>query len=93
MSILAYFLSDDAKDAYKAEIVPGTRNHILETTWPYVMHALIRRFLTDDVLQTAHEEVIRATQRDSEDEMDFVQRIMDAFRVCRNSFLPAELVN
>lgn len=58
--ILAYLLSEDAKDAYQAQIVPGTRTQALETTWRYVIQALVRRLLTDDVLQTAQDEVIRA---------------------------------
>lgn len=62
--ILEYFLSYDAKDAHQSQIVPGTCNSALETTRPYVVHVLIRRLLTDDLLQTAHNEVSRAIQRD-----------------------------
>lgn len=58
--------------------MPGTRTNALETTCPYFVHALIRLFLTYYVLQTAHDEVSCAIQRDSEYEMSFTQRIMDA---------------
>lgn len=54
---------------------------------------LIERFLSDYVLEKAHDEVTHAAQRDSEDEMDFAQRIMDSSRVCRHVFIPTRFVN
>lgn len=68
------------------KIVPGTRKNVIETTWPYVVYAHTRRVFTEDVLQTAHDEVSCVTQLDSEDEMDFAHRIMDESPVCRFVF-------
>ncbi len=93
--VLAFFLEGDAKDAYMAQMAPGTRSRgtPLSMTWPYVINMLLERFLSDDVLEEAHDEVTRAVQRDREDEMDFAQRILDASRVCRHVFTPTQLVN
>ena len=66
---LAYFLAKEAKDVYQAQVNPGALDsrNALETTWPYVTNALICRFLADDILQSAHDAVVRATHGASED--------------------------
>lgn len=93
--VLAYFLADDAKDAYQSQMSPGALDQgtAFSMSWPYVVHMLIKRFLTDDVLQESYDGVTRAVQREGEDEINFAQRIMDAARLCRHVFSPAELVN
>lgn len=92
---LAYFLAQEAKDVYQAQLNPGalTGHEALEATWPYVIHALIRRFLSGDVLQRAYDAVVRAVQGSNEDEIKFAQRISDAARECSHVFQPMELVN
>ena len=92
---LAYFLAKEAKNMYQAQVNPGALDsrNALEVTWPYVTNALIRRFLADDVLQSAYDAVVRATQGASEDEIKFAQRITDAARECCYVFQPMELVN
>ena len=92
---LAYFLAKEAKDVYQAQVNPGALDSrdALEATWPYVTNALIRRFLADDILQSAYDAVVRATQGASEDETNFVQRITDAARECCHVFQPMELVD
>lgn len=93
--VLAYFLKDDAKDTYQQQTSPGTNipGRELEASWPFVINALLRRFLSDDVLQEAYDGVSRAVQREKEDETAFATRVMDASRVCRHVFTPSELVN
>lgn len=49
--------------------------------------------MTNDVLQSAYDEVSRAEQHDGEDELLYAQRIPDTSRVCRHEFQPTELVN
>ena len=56
-------------------------------------NALIRRFLADDILQSAYDAVMRATQGASEDEIKFAQRITDAAQECCHLFQPMKLVN
>lgn len=53
---LAYLLSENAKYEYDAQINPGTETSPLQAPWPYVVHALIARFLTYNVLQVAHKQ-------------------------------------
>lgn len=64
--IMEYFLSDDEKVAYIPQIDLGTSTEIMETTWKYVVYALIHWFPTDEVLLAAYEEVSRAIKRDYE---------------------------
>ena len=93
--VLAYFLEGDAKDVYQAQTSAGAVHvgDVLSQTWPYVVHHLLIRFLTDDVLQEAHDAVARATQRDDEDEVAFAQRIEHAARDCHHVFAPVDLVS
>ena len=60
---LAYFLAKESKDVYQAQGSPGALDsrNALEGTSPYVINALIRRFLVDDILQTAYDAVVRST--------------------------------
>ena len=93
--LLAFYLSEDAKSVYEAQVNPGTasRTAMLNATWPYVINAMIRRFLTEEVLQEAFDEVDRAKQLDTEDEMQFAQRMLENSRKCCHVFTPSELVN
>ena len=44
--LLAFSLEDDAKDAYQAQVSPGTQvGSLMQDTWPYVIHSLLERFL------------------------------------------------
>ena len=90
---VAYFLAKEAKDVYQAQVNPGALDNALEASWPYVTNAFIRRFLADDILQSAYDAVVRDTQGTSEDEIKFAQRITDAARKCCHVFQPIELVN
>ena len=56
-------------------------------------NALVRCFLPDDILQTANDAVVRATQGAMEDEIKYAQRITDAARECCHVFQPMKLVN
>ena len=87
---MAYFLAKEAKDLYQAQVNPvALDNHnALETIWPYVTNALIRRFLAADILQSVYDAIVRATQGLSEDEVNSAQRITDAARECCHVFQP-----
>ena len=64
-----------------------------QSNWPQVINALLRRFLTDDVLQAAFDSVSRATQGEKEDEGSFAERISKSSRQCRHEFTRIDLVN
>ena len=59
---------------------PSTAPMHSSAHWTYVTNALIHLFLADEILQNAYDAVVRATQRVSEDEVKFEQRITDAAR-------------
>lgn len=93
--LLSYFLVGSAKDTYSEQASPGTtaRDAPLRASWPFVVHALLARFLSDDVLQDAHERVTLARQDEGEDEIVFAERISRASRDCCHVFSRHELVN
>lgn len=73
---------------------PGVaQGNVLAPSWPHVVHALLHRFLTENVLQTAYDVVTQGTQEPNEDELSFARRIQEASRVCRHGFTPSEMAN
>ena len=58
-----------------------------------MVHALIKRYLPDDVLQRAYEKVTDARQKPEEDESKFADRLIAAARDCCNVLEDCELVN
>lgn len=53
--------------------------------------ALLRRYLTDDVLQAAYEEVTFGTQKPEEEESQIADRLSKATCECRHVFEEREL--
>lgn len=49
--------------------------------WPFVVNALIRRFLAEDVLRSAHNAVERAVQTTGEDEGSFTKSLSKKARL------------
>ena len=62
------------------------------STWPFLVHALISRFLDDQVLREAYDAVANAPQRAGEDENTFCDRIHKAAANCHNVFSDGEIV-
>lgn len=95
--VLAFFLTDSAKDVYTSLVSPGSQGagtaRALQGTWPSVVNALIHRFLPDDILQEAMEAVTLAAQAPQEDEDTFGERLEKAARDCQHVFTNHELVN
>ena len=58
-----------------------------------MIHELIKRYLNDDVLQSAFEQVTDTRQKANEDENTFTDHIAKAARDCCNVFRDRELVN
>ena len=61
-------------------------------TWPYLVHALITRFLDDQTLRQAFDAVANQPQRPEEDENAYCDRIQNAATSCFNVFSDAEVV-
>ena len=75
--LLTYYLERSAKTLYASQRSSGLRSEAgaLAGTWPYLIHELIKRYLTDDVLQADYEQVKDARQKSNEDENEFADRI------------------
>lgn len=65
----------------------STRTHDperLSLTWLFILHSLLSRFITYDLLRYDHYAVISARIKQSEKEMDFAKRIHEMAPRCRN---------
>ena len=93
--LLTYYLEGSAKTLYASQHSSGVRSEAGAPagTWSYLIHEFIKRYLTDDVLQTAYEQVTDARQKANEDENAFADRVAKAARDCCNVFRDRELVN
>lgn len=80
--VLLYFLTDDAKDVYHAHISLCTRMQTIALTCIYIVHALISSLWTENVLQSAFDEVTSAEQLHGEDEFLYAPSITDGSRAC-----------
>ena len=94
-SLLTYYLERSTKTLYASQRSSGVRSEAgaLAGTWSYLIHELIKGYLTDDVLQTAYEQVTDARQKANEDENAFADRVAKAARDCCNVFRGREMVN
>ena len=61
-------------------------------TWPYLVHALITRFLDDSTLREAYDAVASTSQKEGEDEDTFCDRLQKAASACHNVFSDEEVV-
>lgn len=62
MRILTFFLKDDAKDSYEEQIIPVIGSFPLAASFSYVIHSHLQRFLADNILREAIEEIIPANK-------------------------------
>lgn len=74
VGVFSYFISEDAKDEYDAQVHLGTSTSTLQATCQYVVHTRLTRFLTYDVLHVAHNVESHDKQGATEVEMQFAQR-------------------
>ena len=95
MKLLSYYLEEDASTAYKEHTAQAMWGANQETrkSWPAVVNMLIKRYLTDDVLQDALEEVTRASQRPGEDVEVYAERLARSASACNDVFSPADMTN
>ena len=93
--VLAFSLDEDAKSFYDFVTMTGTRSRNTNRTytWPYVVHSVIDRYLTDTELQDAYDRVALIAQRPNENENDYADRIAAAARDCAKVFEDLALVH
>ena len=94
---LYYLFGGGAQDFYTSRVTTGTNPSggakPTPFTWPYVIHAMIQRYLTDDVFQEAYDSVTRARQGADEDEDAFAVRMEASARDCSGVFGQHNLVS
>ena len=91
----AFLLDGNAKPFYDSVTMTGTRlgNTNRTDTWPYVVHSLIDRYLSDTELQDSYNRVTLIAQRPKKTENDYADRIEAAGRDCANVFEDHSLVH
>ena len=83
---LYYLLGGEAQAFYTSRVATGLNPSggakPNAFTWPLVIHAIMQRYLTEDVLQEAYDSVTRARQGTDEDEDVFAVRMEASARNC-----------
>lgn len=49
--VLSYFLTDNAKYLFQAQMFPGTGTRAIETSWTYILNELIGWLLNEEEMQ------------------------------------------
>ena len=93
--VFSYFVTDEAEDQYDSQMTAdlALSDGQATDTWPHVVNRLIHTFITDDVLQDAYNDVIRAQQRPEEHVSDFIMRLQDLAKRCHGVFPQTEMAN
>lgn len=74
--VFTYLLSEDAKDAYEVQVNSGTVTSPLQAMWPYAVHALLARFLTEHVLHVSYHTISCGEHGASEESVHFGQKML-----------------
>ena len=93
--MISFFLEEDAHRFYTSLTSSAIRRQgpRVGITWPVLVHELLKRYCTEDVLAKAYEKVTRARQKDNEDEGQFHDRISAAALECGSVFDEHTLVS
>ena len=92
---LHFPLEGEGRTFYESFAAPGTLSatRSREVTWPHVVHALPDRYLTNSESQKAHDRVTLISQKPTEDENAYADRIIAASNDCSNVFEDHTLVH
>ena len=73
VQLLGLWLTDRAKSAYDSLVCNGrsTTQSRMRTTWPFVVHALLDKFITDDLLRVERKVVTDARQKENENVKEY----------------------
>lgn len=95
--VIAHFLERDAERLYTSFTMSAIRGAGFRTshsiTWPGLVNALIRRYLTDDVLDAAYRDVHEIRQSPHETENVYADRLEQLAYSCTAVFTDAAMVN
>lgn len=97
--VLVYYLSDEAQDVQEEQLSSATDNpeedlygEISVCKWSDIIDALLRRFLTDDILKESYDGVTLTKQLPDEDEAGFEISLSECSRGYRNVFRKENIV-
>ena len=92
---LGLWLTDRAKSVYDSLIRNGrsTTQSRMRTTWPFMVHTLLDKFITNDLLRDERKVVTDARQKENESVKEYARRLEEAADLCRHVFTQTELVH
>lgn len=100
LRVIAYYLEEEAREVNEEQNQVSTDDpeeellgESIHCTWSHVIDALLRRFLTEEVLQNAYKYVTSAQQEEDEDEAKFSLRPSNACCLCLHVSRKADVVN
>lgn len=73
---IGFFFTETTQTAYKNGLHPGNQDPTrLLVTWPLIVHSLLSRFITEDLLRNEYYSVNSARIKQIETEMKFPDRL------------------
>lgn len=91
---LGFFLSEATQKAYQNVFYLGIEDQMrTPPSWPLVVHTLLSRFVTEEILRQEHQAVLYAKIKPGETEIAFDECLHSRTCRCRNVFTKRELVN
>ena len=92
---LNFFVTGEAERFYDSQTSPGylSSGAVRRFTWPHLVDAFLKRYLSDDVLQEAYSKVTTIAQKAAENESDYAQRLSAAAQECNHVFTEHTLVH
>ena len=64
----------------------------MKISWLFVVHALLDKFITDDILRDERKVVTDVRQKENESVKEYARRLEEAADLCRHVFSQTELV-
>ena len=92
---LTYFFVGEAERFYDSQTAPGyTYSGTPRSfSWPYVVDAFLKRYLSDEVLHEAYQQVTTISQKSDENESDYATRLSTAAQRCNHVFDERTLIH
>ena len=92
---LNFFVTGEAERFYDSQTSPGylASGAARRYTWPHLVDAFLKRYLSDDALHESYAKVTHIAQKPGENEADFANRLSTAAQECNNVFTERALVH
>lgn len=93
MPFLAYLPSNSKNHAYDAHVTAAMVTMPLQATFPHLSYTLFERCITEHAIYVAHHKQWLIEEGQTEEKIQFAQRILDDARKWGNVIKNARLVN